>query len=628
MRHFLKRRRVLLTMAAIVVAVAAVSIGRTLWQAGRAFDDSQQAAAQSGRSALSVAAFQRTPPAGFEPVGGPAAFRDVAVFAGSLFLCGPGGVWRYDTEGRVLASYRAGLELPPAPAVSLAVARLGDAGAEELLIATAGEGVLAFNGREFRQLRPAAARLRQVSALLPLADGKLLWGTAQGGLWLYEGGELRVFHPQLKDAAVTALAGDAADLWVGTLQNGAWHVRGGRATKVHQGRVNAVVREDARAWLGTPLGMVAVSGDRVERTWAAGTFVQTMLLADGEMTVGTLEDGVFSLAVDARQPRPAGVRLRGGAPVERVFRHEGRTLVLTSEALQFNGRDVLRGASGPLRDRNIAALALDGLRTWIGYFDRGLDVLEGAAARPVEDDVVFCINRIVPDRERGRTLVATANGLASFNSAVQRERVWTQQDGLLASHVTDLLLEPGGGLTIATPAGITFLEHQRASSLYAFHGLVNNHVYALGRCGGRTLVGTLGGLSTLEQGLVKANFTTANSALPHHWISAIASTPQECFIGTYGGGVLALNEAGEWRRFSGLPPFEVNPNAMAVTPEAVYAGSLGRGLAVYSRREQRWRWVTEGLPSLNVTAVAGAAGQVWIGTDNGLVRVAEEALWR
>jgi hypothetical protein len=43
-------------------------------------------------------------------------------------------------------------------------------------------------------------------------------------------------------------------------------------------------------------------------------------------------------------------------------------------------------------------------------------------------------------------------------------------------------------------------------SLYAFHGLVNNHVYALGARGdGRVLAGTLGGLSLLQDGTVRRN---------------------------------------------------------------------------------------------------------------------------
>jgi len=64
------------------------------------------------------------------------------------------------------------------------------------------------------------------------------------------------------------------------------------------------------------------------------------------------------------------------------------------------------------------------------------------------------------------------------------------------------------GLALATPAGLTFLDASGARSMYAFHGLVSNHVYALGVSGDELVAGTLGGLSVLEKGDVTANYTT------------------------------------------------------------------------------------------------------------------------
>jgi len=44
--------------------------------------------------------------------------------------------------------------------------------------------------------------------------------------------------------------------------------------------------------------------------------------------------------------------------------------------------------------------------------------------------------------------------------------------------------------------------------MYAFQGLVNNHVYALGVSGDALVAGTLGGLSLLNKGDVQFNYTT------------------------------------------------------------------------------------------------------------------------
>ena len=53
-----------------------------------------------------------------------------------------------------------------------------------------------------------------------------------------------------------------------------------------------------------------------------------------------------------------------------------------------------------LADRNIAALKMDSSgRLWIGYFDRGLQILDSGGGRgeTVEDDHLFCVNRIAHD---------------------------------------------------------------------------------------------------------------------------------------------------------------------------------------------------------------------------------------
>src|SRR5208283_4276008 len=101
---------------------------------------------------------------------------------------------------------------------------------------------------------------------------------------------------------------------------------------------------------------------------SAPAAVQTMvrtpqaLLAVSQRTVVRLPDGAVSLDAD-----------RGGAG----------------------------GQSAPLSDGHIAALWADQQdNLWVGYFDRGLDILRLNANGPtqhIEDDHVFCVNRIKED---------------------------------------------------------------------------------------------------------------------------------------------------------------------------------------------------------------------------------------
>jgi ligand-binding sensor domain-containing protein len=202
----------------------------------------------------------------------------------------------------------------------------------------------------------------------------------------------------------------------------------------------------------------------------------------------------------------------------------------------------------------------------------------------------------------------------------------TREDGLIASHVTDVAVT-AESLAVATPAGITFIDAAGPRSLYAFHGLVNNHVYTLAAAGQRLFAGTLGGMSVLDAGVVEASYTTANSPLRQNWITAIVPFGDEWFVGTYGAGLFRLNALGTWNTFpEASAAFEVNPNAMVSSSERVYAGTLGRGLWVYQRNTGRWTELTAGLPSHNVTALALADGYVYVGTDNGLVRIREAQL--
>ena len=218
------------------------------------------------------------------------------------------------------------------------------------------------------------------------------------------------------------------------------------------------------------------------------------------------------------------------------------------------------------------------------------------------------MNRILPDPKTASIDVATANGLVRFDNSGSEQQVLTRADGLIADHVTDVATYRDG-LALATPAGLTFLDASGARSMYAFHGLVNNHVYALGVSGDELMAGTLGGLSVLNKGDVTVNYTTTSSNLKHNWITAVVPVGSEWMVGTYGAGVLGLDGSGHFHSFeTGSGEFEVNPNAMLVTPSYVLAGTLGQGLYVYDRQSERWSVIRDGLPSSNVTALAVANG--------------------
>lgn len=632
----------LLLAAALVVSIALAFAGLAIWSASRALKRAALEVAKEENLGFAVLRWDRANSSGVEWIGSPAVFDDAAFFDGRLYICGPLGLTAYSPEGELVARYRTGLELPAFPLVSMAVGRTAEAAAPELYVATAGGGLLAFDENGLRQILPETRPLRHLTSVLPLATGRILLGTGKNGVLVYDGRRLTEFQPQLKNLHVTALAGDDSSVWVGTLREGVVHWHAGQADHFTEAeglpdpRVLSLAVAGERTFVGTPLGVAEFRAGQFVRTLAPGFFATSLLCEGQTLLVGTLDEGIVDIPLT---PHPGASSHRRGQEIPgrvmRLISNGGTQYALTGNALtSFDPRgsgwkSVIEREDALLADGNISALAFDPAgRLWVGYFDRGLDVLgaRGERATHIEDEHVFCVNRIVPDPQRHTTHVATANGLVEFDGALREREVLGRREGLIADHVTDVALTPEG-TTLATPAGLTFLDADGARSIYAFHGLVNNHVYTLAAEGTHLLAGTLGGISLLDRGQVRRNYTTANSALKANWITALAPVGDEWFVGSYGAGIFRLDASGYFRRFPDTPDaFVVNPNAMLVTPQRVYAGTMERGLYVYDRAHERWSVVTRGLPSLNVTALAVRNNEIYVGTDNGLIRIPEQDL--
>jgi ligand-binding sensor domain-containing protein len=639
-------RKVAIGSAVLAVVGGLVFLATTLWQASSTLKSTTALVAREGLVSFRAIPLDRPLPTGFESISAPAQFRDAILFQGRFYLCGPPGLFAYDTNGSLVAQYRPGLELPPAPLVAMA-SGIGSGKSEpQLWIATAGEGLLTFDGRKLIQIRPDDQSSRALSAILPLSSGRVLLGAGKGGVLVWDGQNLARYHSALNDLQVTALAGSEADLWVGTMDRGLFRWHAGQLDHFAETeglpdpRILSIVVEGGAAYAGTALGVAEFRDGRFTRILAGGFFAKALLVKGDSLAVGTLDEGVLDVPLTVQKPRIRNTADESNLDgVERLFTLDGRTYALARGGLFEQSpksgefKKVFEMPGTVLADGNIAALAADRAgRLWVGYFDRGLDILDAglARARHIENEHVFCVNRIVHSNDGGLSAIGTANGLVLMDASGQQERVLGKAEGLIANQVTDILLRGDSGapsITVATPAGLTTIDASGTTSLYAFHGLVNNHVYALAANGTRLLAGTLGGLSILDSGVVSASFTTANSGLKHNWITSIVPVGGDWFIGTYGAGVLKFDSTGRWSTFADWKaPAVINPNAMLVTDLAVYAGTLGQGLAIFNRGAGRWVFHTSGLPSLNVTALAASNGYLYVGADNGLVRVLEREL--
>lgn len=655
----LDRRRV--AAFAIVAALVCLAISAVvIWRVEGVL---RREAAQQELVNFEVHPLGTQPNPGFEGIWSPAVYKSVAVFEGRIYLAGPAGLYAYDSDGALERIYRTGIDLPAAPLGQMAVGMLTDAQLLELLIATLGAGIVCFDGHLFRQIMGTNADVRVITSLLPLGSGRLLIGTAKLGLLIYDGKTLKQFHPTTNNVYVTSLAGTEAELWVGTLNDGLlwWH--GGQTERIgeEQGlpdrRVEQIAMAGGSAYVGTPVGVAEVRDGKVARVLAKGRYAHA-LMADGDaLLLGQMQAGVMRVSlsgpendIQIRRPITALVhdgsdsatgaatnKSAAGVTVEQFLAVGDDRYALATDGLlrrEPDGawRKILGGGSAQLTDRDVSALlvASDG-RLWVGYFDRGIDILDilspsGDKVEHIENEHVFCVNRIVEDTWQGAIVVATANGLVIFDRDGKQKQVLGRDAGLIADHVTDVALY-GGGMALATPAGITFLDRSGAHSIYAFQGLVNNHVYALGADGDKLVAGTLGGLSLLTGGEVRKNLNTSTSGLKHNWITALTPVGNDWLVGTYGAGIMRLTAD------SNVTPTDatrtgvvINPTAMTTDGRMILAGTLGNGLMVGDATGTRWKTVTAGLPSLNVTALVIYKGVVYVGTDNGLVKIDENKL--
>src|SRR5258708_6503267 len=403
--------------AAAVLGIAVVFAGLVaggIWQIERALRETGRKIAAGQNIAIVTRPFVAEPNPGFEALSTPANFRSAAVFNGRFYLAGPGGLFVYSNDGSLLHIFHPGIDLPAAPLGQLATATLADSNGPELLVATSGEGVLAFDGRRFRQIRSTASEARDITTLLPLASGRLLLGTAKCGLLVFDGKSLQRFHPTTTNIYVTALAGTESDLWIGTLDRGVLHWRGGRAETISEAnglpdaRVESIAVDGSTTYVATPTGVAEVHDDKVSRVLAAGTYAHAVLPDSGALYVGQLEGSIlkvndaagnghsiFRRAIAAHfdahpQPQPGiDAQERMDLPIDQLIRVGGARYAVKGDQLlrlEPGGqwREALRAGDAMLADRNISALmvASDG-RIWVGYFYRGLDTLPPSARPPV-----------------------------------------------------------------------------------------------------------------------------------------------------------------------------------------------------------------------------------------------------
>ena len=650
--------------AALVLAAAVIVVIKL----NRRISAEQESQAAATRVEVEEARLRPPATAGITVYVNAADARTTAVFAGTRYLATSGGLVALDEGGAVKRRYTTSDGLSDNDLTTLAVFR------ERLYIGTATGGLMAFDGNSFTGYRFIKPKATRVSALVP-TDTELLIGTLDGGLFEYDGQRFTRRYNATAGAdftRVTALLPFASRLYVGTQDGGLYLWREGHIEHLTTNEglpsphvtglaaLSASESDNGVVAVATDFGVVGLSDANEVKAITNRPNVTSIVVSGGRLFAGLFGGGM--LDVSAERTRANASESRTSLSEVTGLPPKVPTLVAADDAglwaLTREGAFVRETrASGPafepvaaslvserlVTGDHITSVALDAAgRLWVGYFDRGVDVIAPETSERlshVEDDRIREVNFINYDSSSGHTLIATSRGLVVIDGRMQQTVLTREQNGLIndaIAHVTMTALPPtarpadnatgaqAGAMVLATAGGLTEISGGRARSLTAFHGLASNHLYTSAAAGSRLFVGSLAGLIELEGLRVVRTYKTANSHLSHDWVTALAEADGTLYVGTNGGGVDALLPTGEWISFANdrdAGKFEVNQNAMYFDGERLYVGSSDKGLLVYNTRARSWKRISAGLSSLSVTAITSDDRYVYVGTMNGLVRI-------
>jgi ligand-binding sensor domain-containing protein len=292
--------------------------------------------------------------------------------------------------------------------------------------------------------------------------------------------------------------------------------------------------------------------------------------------------------------------------------------------------------------KNVKRIYVDGDIVWVGTsggavrYDLKADnyKLYDNRSGGLLSNGVFWVGRI-----GSRIALGTyGGGLALLDEDTQRWKTYNIPDGLGDAFVYDVLAARNGDLWIATWSGVNRvragkLDDKRAWELHTVAntkgGLPNDWVYGLAEgLNGDIWLATEGGLCLFRDAAPGAPTTTGNWQNWNHaaGLGADYALVKDNIQFTSDPGQASEHHARQ-KAEMGLSDITVayNPNyvvALAVDAAGVaWAGTWGGGLSRYDGKAWRHYTVTDGLPGNHVFMLQNdAAGELWIGTNQGLAR--------
>lgn len=423
----------------------------------------------------------------------------------------------------------------------------------ETYFGTWGKGILKLSGGDVPFGTPNALRLRVAS--LAMFNGALVAGTAGGTLRL-ESNKLAAFGPSTSTFAL-ATVGDR--LYAGGLEG---------LVSIAAGVTRNESDADVRA--------LATDGSGV----LAATFGAGVLRVGNTST--TFHSNPFAQAIGAN----------------------GRCIGTADGVLVSDGKKWSTFATGGLPSPDIASIAVDGKKLYVGTFDRGLSVIENGKVRRI-DGPDKQINALAIDKST--VWVGTARGLYRIADGVVRR--YGEADGLPSADV-HAVLALSGRVLVGTSKGAA-LVGANVETLGKKQGVTGDAVWAVAEHEGELWLGTNAGLFIGKPGKTFKRLSKLTGELNDDWVTALAFHGDKAYVGTYSGGVTELTKTFAATRLGGG---YINPDGLRVIDGKLHAATM-EGLLV---RDSTFRRVDKGALGADVTAIATSPNGLVIATRRGL----------
>ena len=482
---------------------------------------------------------------------------------------------------------------------------------------------------------------------------------------------------------VTAIAVDEKYIWVGTdagisrydKTTGAWALQREK-DKDQFNVITAIAVESEYVWFGTEDGLRRY--DKPKDAWNAYTkeeglvenYIRHIALSPDAVWVGTEKSGVSKYSTINQTFTESHTR------TDRIESDFIRAIAVDGDNVWFGSED--RGlrryittvdtwfkyttAQGLVSD-HITALAVDGRDIWLGTYEHGLGrydkSTDGWTWYSRRDTLVSNQVKSLVSTE-GALWVGTNKGLSRYALREKTWRTYTKADGLTTNYITSLASDADDEtLWVGTPLGLGKLEGGRWRFYTEQHGLVDNFVTCV-VLSDQVWVGTKGGLSVLmgesspsspqsgeagqtrsirestrgitanqisvdSRGLVDGFYVSRQPYLAGKWVTAVWAIDEEVWAGTT-EGLYRKNATTD--KFEPFPVVTDYVNTLASSPDGRLLVGTRNGLWVirpsfYPPASGGIRGVTritDGLPNLNVRAVALDGETIWIGTPGGVAR--------